>query len=117
MILNKSSISLITPCLNPEELQLKNLSKSIKYQTNLPDEWIIIDGGSSEEKIIELKKIISSLKSNLKISLINCLGSSIYSAINIGIKKSVSDFYMVIGCDDKLTINAIEKFILSNLNK
>ena len=112
MILNKSSISLITPCLNPERNQLYDLSRSIKSQAILPDEWIVIDGGSCEEKIIDIKKIISALKKNLKITFINCVGSSIYSAINVGIRESKSDFYMVIGCDDRLTINAIENFKL-----
>ena len=78
MIINKSSISLITPCFNPEKNQFNLLAESVKSQTNLPDEWIIIDGGSCENKLTAIKAIISSLKDKTKAAIASKLSSEIY---------------------------------------
>ena len=106
----KNTLTLLTPCLNPDINKFRKLLNSIKYQKEIPDEWLIIDGGSSEKNLNIINKYIKSLDSKLSINIINYPGSTIYSALNLGIKKCSSEFYMVIGCDDYLEKESINKF-------
>jgi glycosyltransferase involved in cell wall biosynthesis len=107
----KNSISIITACLNPNLNELKTLYKSIINQTYLPLEWIIIDGGSDSKTINEVEKYKKD--SSFKISLLLCEGTTIYSALNIGISKSKSDFYLVAGCDDILDKDCIYNYSIN----
>jgi glycosyltransferase involved in cell wall biosynthesis len=92
-------ISVIIPYFNASKTILKTL-ESIKEQTLLPKEVIIIDDNSDEDKSI------SSLSLNLlqypfTINLINLnqnLGAP--SARNIGIRASTSDYLAFIDADD-----------------
>lgn len=106
----KNTLSLLTPCLNPNITKFKKLLNSIKYQKEMPDEWLIIDGGSTEKNLKTIHKCINKLDNKLSINIINYPGSTIYSALNLGIEKCRSEFYMVIGCDDFLEEESINKF-------
>ena len=102
------SISIITPCLNPNLIELNKLYKSIITQTFLPLEWVIIDGGSNINTINMIKKF--KINSPIFINLLLREGSGIYSSLNIGIRKSKSDFYLVAGCDDILDKDCIYNY-------
>ena len=109
-----SSITLLTPCLNPNINQFRKLYNSISKQKVFPDKWIIIDGGSSEEILSTISNQIKKINKELNVTILNRPGTSIYSAINIGIKFCETKYYMVIGCDDFL-INESINYIKSNI--
>ena len=73
-----NTLSLLTPCLNPNITKFKKLLNSIKYQKEIPDEWLIIDGGSSEKNLRAIHKYINNLDIKLPINIINYPGSTIY---------------------------------------
>lgn len=100
------SISILTPCLNPEKQNFIDLASSIAIQSNLNYEWLILDGGSN----YYLKKFIREYctKLNLDIKFINLPESSIYSALNYGIRNCKYDYYLTMGCDDKLDKDAFK---------
>ncbi len=58
-------ISFVATVLN-EEKTIKNFLKSISLQTNLPDEVIIVDGGSTDNTKKAITKFISKSKLNIK---------------------------------------------------
>lgn len=109
-----SSLTLLTPCLNPNLNQFRKLFNSISNQKVFPDKWIIIDGGSSEEISSTISNQVRNINHGLNVTILNRPGSSIYSAINIGIKFCETKYYMVIGCDDFL-INDSINYIKSNI--
>ncbi len=98
------SLSILTPCLNPDKKKFMDLAKSIASQSNLNFEWLLLDGGSNHK----LKKFIVEycLKLNLDIIFIELPCSSIYSALNYGISRCKYEYYLTMGCDDKLDKNA-----------
>jgi glycosyltransferase involved in cell wall biosynthesis len=104
-------ISIITPCLNSEktlEFTLNSvLSQSYKYI-----EHIIIDGGSTDDT----KKILSFYPFKNKI-IIN-KKTSLYEAINLGIKNATGEFVALLNSDDifqsNKTITKVVNFIKKN---
>ena len=55
----KINISLVVPLKN-EERSVALLIESIKYQSNQPDEIILVDGGSTDNTVQHLKKLINN---------------------------------------------------------
>jgi len=93
----KNKISLITTVLN-EERNILDFIKSINIQTILPDEVIIVDGGSSD-KTTELINKLSKEHRRLNIKLIVKRGNRSVGR-NIAIKNSKYDLIAVtdVGC-------------------
>lgn len=112
--MKKLRISIITPSLNSDKSIAYTLS-SIDDQTYKNIEHIIVDGGSTDETI----NIVKKHKSKKKILEFN--KSTIYEAINLGIKNSTGDFIMVLNTDDILdnakTIENVVKMINRNKEK
>ena len=93
-------ISIITPVLFFDN-NLKNLYVSIINQTRLECfEWIII---KESKKVYKRKDFV--LKRSLKLVILYSNKKKIYSAINIGIKYSKFEYYIVIGQDDTFNRN------------
>ena len=107
-------ISIITPTLNSEKTIAYTLNSVFK-QNFKKFEHIIVDGGSQDKTI----KIIK--KHKLKNKKVFLKKSSIYEAINIGIKKSTGDFILILNSDDILnsnsTLKEISEFIEKNKKK
>ena len=101
-----NSISLLTPCLNPDKTKFIELANSISSQSKFELEWLILDGGSNFQQ----KKFIDDYCSQLKfdVKFIYLPGSSIYSSLNYGINNCKYDYYLTLGCDDKLNKNALK---------
>lgn len=97
--------TVITPTLNSENGILRCI-KSVFDDQYENYEHIIIDGGSTDNTV----KIIEKNTSN-KVKLINAEGSSIYSAINIGIKNTTGDVISVLGSSDYYNTNFRFKFL------
>ena len=101
-------ISIITPTLNSEKSIAFTLN-SVFNQVYKNYEHIIVDGGSSDETLNILKKH----KANKKILVRK--NSSIYGAINEGIKNSSGDYILVLNSDDILNSNLILKKIITKI--
>lgn len=97
--------TVITPTLNSENGILRCIKSVVdEYYENY--EHIIIDGGSTDNTINIIEKNLSN-----KIKLINAKGSSIYSAINIGIKNTTGDIISILGSSDYYNTNYRFKFL------
>ncbi len=101
-------VSLISTIKN-EEKNLINWLDSVENQSRLPDEFIIVDGGSTDKTLDILKKYIQNTK--LKIILIECANLNIARGRNIGIKKAK---YEIIASTDAgciLDVKWLEKIV------
>jgi len=107
-------ISIVTSTLNSEKSIAYTLS-SVLEQTYKNIEHIIVDGGSTDETI----NIAYKHKRNRKIFIEN--KTSIYEALNIGIKKSTGEYILILNSDDILdhkdVVKDIVKFIKKNKSK
>lgn len=98
-------ISVITATFNSENL-VSNLIKSLELQTCHEFEWVVADGGSTDETI----KLVSSAKGiNKKILQRKDFG--IYDALNGAIEVASGEYYLVVGSDDRLEFDCIENFV------
>jgi glycosyltransferase involved in cell wall biosynthesis len=97
-------ISVITATYNAGK-HLPTLIKSLRAQTNKHFEWVVADGGSTDETLATLEAI-----NDLNIVLSSRADFGIYDALNRAIKMSSGEFYVVIGSDDIFEPTAIEIF-------
>ena len=93
--------TIITVTLNSEKSIQKTIN-SINKQTFKNFEYIIIDGGSSDETIKVIKKIIKK-----KYKLISEKDSGIYNAMNKGIKMSKGKYVAFLNSDDWFNNNTL----------
>lgn len=87
-------VSLIVTVKNEEKTARKWLD-SIQLQTRVPDELIIVDGGSKDRTVGIIREFATS--SSINISLINSPGSNIAEGRNLAIKNAKYD---IIACTD-----------------
>lgn len=109
----KPSISVITATYNAAE-HLPKLIKSLQQQTDQDFEWVIADGGSTDDTLELIQQI-----TDLNIKLTSQADFGIYDALNRGIKQCTGDYYIVAGADDYFYSNAMTDFrqaIVSNPN-
>ena len=98
-----SKISIITPCYNSEKTIERTIQSVISQKSNLPIEYIIIDGGSTD-KTCEIIKQYSQY-----ISLFICEpDAGAYDAMNKGIKLATGDIIGIINSDDWYNPNIIK---------
>jgi glycosyltransferase involved in cell wall biosynthesis len=104
-------ISIITPTLNSDKTIAHTLF-SVFLQTYKNIEHIIVDGGSTDQTLNIIKQ------HKYKIKIFSYKNSSIYEAINLGIKKSTGDYVLILNSDDILdnsnTIKKIVEIIIRN---
>jgi exopolysaccharide biosynthesis WecB/TagA/CpsF family protein len=86
-------VSIITPTLNSENTILDTLD-SVSFQSHHNIEHIIVDGGSKDQTL----KLVKNYKSK-KIKIFK-KKTSIYEAINFGIKNSKGDVIGILASDD-----------------
>ena len=98
-------ISIITATYNSEDT-IEELIGSLKNQTDLNFEWIICDGCSTDKTVHLLER--TDLPFTLIIDSRTDFG--IYDAINRGIKISSGQYYLTVGSDDLLDIDAIANY-------
>lgn len=103
-LLTQPKISVITATFNAASC-LPALIESLQNQTDKDFEWIIADGGSTDETLALLEGI-----NDLNIKITSQPDFGIYDALNRGIKISSGDYYVVIGADDWFFSNAIHDF-------
>ena len=103
-------ITIVTSTLNSEKSIPYTLS-SVFEQTYKNIEHIIVDGGSADGTI----DIVSKYKKNRKIFIKN--KTSIYEALNIGIKKSTGEYILILNSDDILDHKNVIKNIVTVIKK
>ena len=104
-------LSIITTCLNSERT-IRFTLNSILSQSYKNIEHIIIDGGSTDGT----KKILNKYNHRQK-KIFTLKNSSIYQAINFGIKKSTGDYIAILNSDDIYNSNTIIEKVVKIIKK
>jgi glycosyltransferase involved in cell wall biosynthesis len=102
-------ISVIIPMYNSSKTIVSTLD-SIKKQTILPFEVIIIDDGSMDESVAIVEDFIFN-NSSLNIHLVKKANGGVSSARNIGIKIANGDWIALLDSDDVWLPNKLERQI------
>ncbi|CAH0334862.1 Undecaprenyl-phosphate 4-deoxy-4-formamido-L-arabinose transferase [Flavobacterium sp. CECT 9288] len=102
-------ISVVIPMYNSSKTILMTLN-SIKKQTILPYEVIIIDDGSLDESSTIVEDFISN-NSTLNIQLVKKTNGGVSTARNAGIKLAKGDWIALLDSDDEWLINKLERQI------
>lgn len=110
--MEKLLVSIVTPCFNSEKT-IKRTIESVLNQTYDNIEYIIIDGGSTDNTLNIIKEYNNNL--NGKIRVISEKDNGIYDAMNKGISLCNGELIGIINSDDWYENDAIEK-ICSNFN-
>lgn len=99
-------ISIITVCKNSEKYLAETI-ESVINQTYLNIEYIIIDGGSSDNSL----KIIDQFSERISI-WISEKDKGMYDAINKGLHLATGDYFLILNSDDVLVKkNTIEEVV------
>ncbi|WP_341920412.1 glycosyltransferase [Hydrocarboniphaga effusa] len=98
------SISVVTVTYNASAA-LPALIESLRMQTDLQFEWVVVDGGSSDSTVDLIKA--SGIRA---LRLISEPDYGIYDALNKAVRLVHTDFYLVLGADDTLAPAAIQNF-------
>ena len=97
-------ISIITATYNSAET-INDTIKSVLCQTNKDFEYIIVDGGSTDETIDIVKSCESEFSGRLK--WVSEKDKGIYDAMNKGIKMASGDIIGILNSDDYYTSDDI----------
>ena len=104
-------LTIITVCLNSERT-ISDTINSVNSQTYKDIEHIFVDGGSKDKTLKILKK---NPKKDKKILVKK--NSSIYEAMNEGIKRAKGSFIQILNSDDVLNSNIIIEKIIEKIKK
>lgn len=103
--LKAPTISIVTATFNAAA-DLPRLVQSLKAQTDQKFEWVVADGLSSDHTM----KILNEAKSNLdNVTVSSESDFGVYDALNRAITISKSEYYIILGADDFLYPDSIEK--------
>ena len=104
-------ISIITVCLNSEKT-IRDTINSVLSQSYKNIEHIFVDGGSTDKTLDLLKR---NPNKNKKVFLKK--NSSIYEAMNFGIKKSSGSIIQILNSDDILENNMVIDEVITKVKK
>lgn len=97
-------ISILTATYNAAAT-LPRLMESLRSQTDRDFEWIVMDGGSQDETLAQLRgapDLVNRWQSEADFG--------IYHALNKAIGLATGTYYLVLGADDLLLPNAINNY-------
>lgn len=101
-------VSVIIPFFNDSKGIVRALA-SIRNQTKVPNEVIVVDDGSKKKELIELNKIIKIFKKKLNIRLIkNKKNLGPASSRNLGWKEAKNNLIAFLDSDDSWHFKKIE---------
>src|SRR6185437_8039806 len=103
-MLEKPTISIITVTLNCAPL-LSRLVDSLLAQDDQDFHWVIVDGGSTDGTLTAAERFPKE-----RVTLASGPDFGIYDALNKGVALTHTDYYLVLGADDRLYPNAISSF-------
>lgn len=96
--------TIITPTLDASATLAACLNASMSQPGDF--EHLFVDGGSQDGT----REMVLSTR-NSRVRLIDAPGSSIYGAQNVGIQAARGDWIYVIGADDVLAINSVDRLM------
>ena len=99
-------ISILTAVYNESE-DFPCLIESLAKQTDRDFEWVVADGGSTDNTLELLESASKKFKNLVVNSKEDC---GIYDALNRSLNISTGDYYLVAGADDSFEIDAIKNF-------
>jgi glycosyltransferase involved in cell wall biosynthesis len=99
-----ATISVITATLNARQ-SIGFLAADLVSQTDQDFFWIVVDGGSIDDTLAQLPAALMD-----RITVIQEPDFGIYDAINKGLRECKTEYYLVIGADDRLDAGAIKEF-------
>jgi glycosyltransferase involved in cell wall biosynthesis len=102
----EKSVSLVLTIFNEAE-SLPALLASIEYQSRLPDEVIIVDGGSTDGSV----SVLREWQDRLPLTVIESPGANISAGRNIGIERASSDVVAVTDAGTVLDRTWLERLI------
>ncbi|SDW70767.1 glycosyltransferase family 2 protein [Flavobacterium degerlachei] len=102
-------ISVVIPMYNSRNTILNTLN-SVKNQTILPFEVVIIDDGSKDESVTVVEDFIS-VNSALNIQLVKQKNRGVSSARNVGLKLAKGDWIALLDSDDEWLPTKLERQI------
>lgn len=100
----KPTISIITVTFNAANV-LPGLIESLRAQSDQDFEWIVVDGASMDGTV----NIIQSA-SDVVSKWVSEPDFGIYHAMNKAIDRATGEYYLVMGADDRLECDAIERY-------
>jgi glycosyltransferase involved in cell wall biosynthesis len=103
-------ISILTATYNAAP-HLPRLIESLRAQTDQNFEWIVMDGGSQDETVAQLRDA-----SDIVSHWLSEPDFGIYHALNKAIGVATGSYYLVMGADDSLHPTAIANFRKAALN-
>lgn len=109
--MHKIMISIITATYNSAET-INDTIKSVLCQTNKDFEYIIVDGGSTDETIDIVKSYESEFSGRLK--WVSEKDKGIYDAMNKGIKMASGDIIGILNSDDFYTDEDVLQTVADN---
>jgi glycosyltransferase involved in cell wall biosynthesis len=98
------TISIITATYNAEST-LPALIECLRQQTDRAFEWVVVDGGSTDNTV-ELLRSAGDVLSRW----VSEPDFGIYHALNKGLALATAQFYLVVGSDDLLERDAVASF-------
>lgn len=101
-------VTVITPCYNSEKTIARTI-ESVLNQTKAVDEYIIIDGASTDRTVEIARSYEKSFEGRLRIY--SEPDDGIYYAMNKGIQKATGDIIGIINSDDYYETNAVENIL------
>ena len=115
MLKTNPRISVVIACYNEED-KIGGCIGSLLNQSSLPDEIIIVDGGSTDRTVSIIERFMGRSK---RIKLLHEVGSkrSPANARNIGWKAAAGDYILFLDADGEFGTNFIELVKCSILGK
>lgn len=101
-------VSIITPCLNSEKT-IRDTIESVWKQTYRNIEYIIVDGGSTDNTLEIIKEYCPKFHGRMK--YISERDTGIYNAMNKGIRMSTGKIIGVINSDDFYQLDAVRNIV------
>lgn len=98
-------LSILTPTYN-RSYRLKNLYESLKRQSNMDFEWIVVDDGSTDNTKEYIDELLGS--TNFPIKYIYKENGGKHTAINVGVEQIETPLTMIVDSDDCLLPNAVD---------
>lgn len=103
---DRPTLSVITATWNAAAL-LPRLVASLAAQHDQDFEWVVADGGSTDETVLIVQQAANRLK---RVVLDSRPDFGIYDALNRAVRMSSGDYYVVIGADDEFFPDAVRNF-------
>ncbi len=109
---NHKLISIIVPCFNSGKT-LERTIESIKNQTWIEKEIILVNDGSSDKKTLEVLEVY---KNDSLIKVVEQKNQGLSSARNTGVSHARGNYLFFLDSDDWINLNALEDcfFFLQN---